>query len=169
VLDRHWLRVYEQHVRLANGHEIEQFHLLSGPSWTGIVCLTHEKQVVLVRQYRHGIAGSSLELPAGVIEADEAPFDAARRELREETGYVATEWQALLSMVPEPVRSNTRAHFFCALGAELQHLPQLDASEEIEVVLVAPADISGLIDSGEILHGVHIGALLLADKRGFFG
>src|SRR5450432_4250503 len=89
LISERWLEVRQQRVRLANGNEIEQFHLINGPHWTAVLCLTPDRQVVLVRQYRHGFGGASLELPAGVIEPSEAPIDAARRELLEESGFEA--------------------------------------------------------------------------------
>src|SRR5882672_10379867 len=84
LIAQRWLEVREQRVRLANGHEIERFHLIKGPDWAGVLCLTEAREVVLVRQYRHGIAGPSLELPAGVLDGAEEPLAAARRELLEE-------------------------------------------------------------------------------------
>jgi len=79
------------------GHEIEQFHLIKGPDWAAVLCLTPERQVVLVRQYRHGFGAASLELPAGVIEPSERPIDAARRELLEESGFEANIIEPLLA------------------------------------------------------------------------
>jgi ADP-ribose pyrophosphatase len=81
LVDRRWLEVREQRVRLANGHEIESFHLLKGPNWAGVLCLTEQREIALVRQYRHGLGGPSLELPAGVIDPGEDPLAAAKREI----------------------------------------------------------------------------------------
>jgi 8-oxo-dGTP pyrophosphatase MutT (NUDIX family) len=169
LVSHRWLEVRQQRVRLANGHEIDQFHLLQGPNWAGVLCLTADQQVVLVRQYRHGLGGPSLELPAGVIEPEESPLDAARRELREETGFAADDLQPLLMAVPEPARNTTRAHFFFARGAVRIAEIALDHSEELEVVLVPVAELFELIDQGHIVHAAHIGAILLASRRGLLG
>jgi 8-oxo-dGTP pyrophosphatase MutT (NUDIX family) len=166
LISRRWLEVREQRVRLANGHEIEQFHLIRGPHWAGVVCLTCEREVVLVRQYRHGFGGPSLELPAGVIEAEEATIEAARRELREETGFEAERIEPLISVAPEPARSSTRAHFFFARGGRRVSELALDHSEELEVLLVPVAELLDLVDRGQIVHAAHIGAILLAFRRG---
>ena len=166
LISQRWLEVREQRVRLANGHEIDAFHLIHGPSWAGVLCLTADAQVVLVRQYRHGLGGASLELPAGVIEPSEAPMDAARRELREETGFSADDVSPLLLAVPEPARNTTRAHFFFARGAVRIADLELDYSEELEVVLVSVPELFELIEQGQIMHAAHIGAILLAARRG---
>lgn len=141
--------------------------MVSSPNWASVLAITEDDQVVLVRQYRHGIAAESLELPAGVIEVGETPLDAARRELREETGYAAERWEPLASVATEPSRHTVQAHFFCAFGAKVvaEHSP--DESEEIELVTVPKRDLVELVLRGEVVHGVHVGAILLAETRGF--
>ena len=166
LIRQHWLEVREQRVRLANGHEIERFHLMKGPNWAAVLCLTESAEVVFVRQYRHGIAGPSLELPAGVLDGAEQPLAAARRELREETGFEVAELLPLLTLAPEPARSTTRAHFFFARGGVRAQAQALDQSEELEVVLVPISELFGLIESGHIVHAAHVAAVLVALRRG---
>jgi 8-oxo-dGTP pyrophosphatase MutT (NUDIX family) len=166
LLERRWLEIHEEHVRLANGHEIEEFHVIGVPSWTGVLAVSETDEIALVRQYRHGIESESLELPAGIIEAGEAPLEAARRELREETGYVTERWEPIATFATEPSRHTARAHFFCALGAKPLAERALDASEELDLVLVPKRDLVELVLRGDIAHGVHVGAILLAERRG---
>ena len=166
LVEQRWLEVREQRVRLANGHEIERFHLIKGPNWAGVLCLTAERDIVFVRQYRHGFGGASRELPAGVLDAAEEPTAAARRELREETGFEAAHLEPLLSVAPEPARNSTRAHFFFARDAARVGAQALDSSEDLEVVLVPASEVLGLIDGGHIVHAAHIAAILLALRRG---
>jgi len=169
LLERRWLEIHEEHVRLSNGHEIAEFHLIGGPSWTGVLAVSETDEVVLVRQYRHGIASESLELPAGIIESGEPPLEAARRELREETGYTAERWEPIATFATEPSRHTVHAHFFCALGAKPVAERNLDASEEIELVIVPKSELVELVLRGAIAHGVHVGAILLAERRGLRG
>ena len=167
LISQRWLEVREQRVRLANGHEIDRFHLIHGPHWASVLCLTAGQEVVLVRQYRHGFGGPSLELPAGVIEPLEDPMAAARRELREESGFEALEMVPLFSVAPEPARNSTRAHFFFARGATRVAAQALDHSEEMEVLLVPATELFELIDQGHIVHAAHIAAILSAWRRGW--
>src|SRR3954469_3290182 len=109
LISQRWLEVREQRVRLANGHEIDPFHLIRGPNWAAVLCVTRERQVVLVRQYRHGFGGASLELPAGVLEDGEEPLAGGRRGLREESGFDAELIEPLLALSPEPSRNSARA------------------------------------------------------------
>jgi 8-oxo-dGTP pyrophosphatase MutT (NUDIX family) len=166
LIAQHWLEVREQRVRLANGHEIERFHLVRGPNWAAVLCLTEAGEVVFVRQYRHGLGGPSLELPAGVLDAGEDPLAAARRELMEETGFRAAEIEPLLALAPEPARNSARAHFFFARGGERVSSQALDHGEDLEVLLVPASEVLSLIESGHIVHAAHIAAILLAMRRG---
>lgn len=167
LVERRWLTIYEQRVRLANGHEIGEYHLLESPEWASVVAVTDEQQVVLVRQYRHGAARSALELPAGVIDAGEDPLTAARRELEEETGFVAKDWQLLTVLHPEPARNRARAHLFVALGAVPSGTVRLDASEDLTVEMVRARELMARCDAAQIVHAVHVAAILLAGRRGF--
>ncbi len=162
LVSERWLQLREDRVRLSNGHEIERFHVIHGPDWASVLCVTEASEVVLVRQYRHGIGRVSLELPAGVIEPDESPEQAARRELAEETGFEASDWTSIQRVPTEPARHTTHAHFFCARGARLTRNPAPEATEVLEVVLVPLADLARLATDGSIEHGVHVGAILAA-------
>jgi 8-oxo-dGTP pyrophosphatase MutT (NUDIX family) len=166
LLERRWLTLHEQHVRLPTGAEIEEFHLIESPDWVAVLALTPAGQLVMVEQYRHGARQSSLELPAGVIDAGETPADAARRELAEETGFSPAELTPLSTVFPEPARHTNRAHFFFATGAEKRAEQRLDEGENLSVRLISPRGVLEAIESGALVHGAHVGAILLAMHRG---
>lgn len=167
LLVRRWLTVVEESVELPNGHRLEEFHRIQAPDWACVLALTPDLDAVLVRQYRHGIAGPSLELPAGVIEDQEAGLAAAQRELREETGYVADAWHPLSVVSTEPARHTTRAHVFVALGARSAFPQALDPGEVLSVERRPARELRDLIASGDLHHAVHVAAVLLAAERGF--
>ncbi len=167
LVSRKWLTVHEQRIALPHGGGIEQFHLLEAPDWAAVVPITDAGTIVLVDQYRHGAGRASRELPAGVIEPGESPEEAARRELLEESGYVADRWSELITLSPEPARSTQRAHFFVALGARRVGAQRPDASEDITVVEVTPEELVAAMDAGAILHASHVGAVLLAALHGY--
>lgn len=166
LLDRKWLTVREERIELPHGGEIDEFHVIVAPDWTGILALTDDERVVMVEQYRHGAARVSRELPAGVIDGPESALDAAIRELREETGYEARDFEPLITINTEPSRHTNRAHFFFARHAVRVGEQKLDASEHIRVVPVPTRELWSSIERGDVFHGVHVAALLLAAHRG---
>jgi 8-oxo-dGTP pyrophosphatase MutT (NUDIX family) len=166
LLDQTYLRVTRDRVRLDDGREIDDFCLIHSPDWAAVLCVTEDRRIALVRQYRHGLEGISWELPAGALEPGEDPLDGARRELLEETGYASDAWQPLLTASIDPARASSRAHFFAALGCRRVAQPALDATEELETVLLERDELLALIDRGELQHGIHLAAVLLASRRG---
>jgi ADP-ribose pyrophosphatase len=166
LLSRHWMELREDLVSLPDGSEEFEFHVVELPTWVAVVALTSERELLFVDQYRHASRVVSRELPAGVIEPDETPLAAAQRELLEETGYVADEWQPLIELLPEPSKVKTRAHFFFARGARRVAEQRPDSTEQIRVVPVDAAAWMEEVTSGRLQHGVHLAALLFAVQRG---
>ncbi len=166
LLERKWLTITEQRVALPRAVEME-FHQVRSPDWTSVLARTQTGDVVLVEQYRHGLGGLSLELPAGVIDPGESPLQAAKRELLEETGYSSEDWRELQVVNTEPVRHTNRAHFFFAANAKQTQEPTPMEDENIVVRLSPAAALLDSVDRGAIVHGVHVGAILLAARRGW--
>src|SRR5262249_47081810 len=93
VKDR-WLALRADDCRTADGQTIAPYYVLEYPPWVNVLALTADNEAVLITQYRHGIRQNILELPGGALDEQDASIvDAAQRELREETGYVAEEWR----------------------------------------------------------------------------
>ena len=105
-----------------------------------------------------------LELPAGIIEPGEEPLVGASRELREETGFVSNDIAPLWKIRPEPARHSQWAHFAIAQKARRAATQDLDATEDIRVILRPLSSLDAIIE--EMVHGVHVAALLLAERKG---
>ena len=77
-----WFTARKDHVRLPNGNEIPDYYVLEYPTWVNVLAITAEGRMVMVRQYRHGLGVTALEMVAGVMDpGDESAEAAARREL----------------------------------------------------------------------------------------
>jgi ADP-ribose pyrophosphatase len=163
LLDRRpWLRVIGQDVRLANGRTIEGYLLAETREWAMVFALCDDGRVPLVRQYKHGVRGPVYDLPAGYLDGDEEPLVCAQRELLEETGYAADEWRHLSSALLDSNRSRARAHLFLARGARQIAPPHLDETEDLETLFFAPAQLWGMVRSGEIVSIGTVACVLLA-------
>lgn len=138
--------------------ETHDFYVLESPSWVNIIPLTPAKEVVLIRQYRFGIRDMTLEIPGGLMEPSDSPEEAARRELREETGYREETLIPLGSVHPNPAIQNNLCYTF--LAANVFPVGQLvqDEREDIEVVLQPLSEIPRLIREGAISHALVIAA-----------
>jgi len=141
--------------RFSRDQAEHEFHVLEAPDWVNIVPLTPDDQVVMVRQFRHGIADYTLEIPGGMLDAeDESPATAARREMVEESGYDSERIEALGAIHPNPAIQANRCHSFVAYDVTPQHVPAFDSTEETEVVLVPLVEIPQLIRDGTITHAL---------------
>ncbi|WP_428261761.1 NUDIX hydrolase [Haliangium sp.] len=134
------------------------FSVIRSPDWVNVVALTPADEVLLVRQFRHGTRAQTLEIPGGMVDPGEAPEQAARRELREETGFVAERWVELGMVEPNPAIQSNRCHTWLALDARREGAPELDASEVIALEQAPLAAIEGLVRGGEIRHALVVAA-----------
>ena len=131
-------------------------------SWANVLALTKDRQVVLVRQYRHGVQEVLYEFPGGVIEDGEQPVEGVRRELLEETGYVATEFVQVGRLYPNPAIQSNSLYFFVALDAERTGIQHLDDAEDIEVHLTTLDELIAMSRRGEFLHALQVAGLYQA-------
>ncbi len=160
--DPPWLRLRIDTCRLPNGSLIENFYVYEHATWATIVALTSDRQVVLVRQYRHGIGRVILEFPGGAVDQDEPAPEAARRELLEETGFGGGEWIETGQIVADPATFNNQMHCFLATGVERLRAPRLDATEELEVLLLPLDEVIRLARTSQMPQAMHVSALFFA-------
>lgn len=169
IVDRWWMTLREDRVRLPDGQVLDEYHVAAYPDWACVLALTEGGEAVLVEQYRYGVDRVGLELPAGMIDPGEAPEVAARRELREETGYEGRQWDQLGALAVEPGRHTNYGHIYVAQGCEAVALPETEATEDLRVRLVAAATLPDLVEQGQIGHGIHAAAIFWALSKGLLG
>jgi ADP-ribose pyrophosphatase len=108
-----------------------------------------DPRVVLIRQYRYAANGHIYEVPAGRLDADESPLQCARRELEEETGYIATQVVQLLSIFTTPGFTDERIHLFMAWGLT-RGQERRERDEFLTTVTLPLGRVIQMIDEGAI-------------------
>ena len=163
MLDYGIIRIREDRYLFARTDREAPFVVCESADWVLVIALTDDGQIVLVRQFRHGVQEVVLEIPGGLINEGESPEQAAQRELREETGFVAGPVRLLGRLIPNPALNNAHCHVVLAEHCRPTGEIELDALEQIEVLLRPLDEIGQMICSGQLCHALVIAALSLMD------
>ena len=161
-VDEPFLRVRNDTVELPNGTIIENYFVREIRGFVIIAALTPDGHVVMVRQYKHGVAQITLELPAGMIDADETPAACATRELAEETGYAGDPPQLLRTLFADPTSSNASFHVFLIEHAAPKFAQSLDTTEAIVVETMPVVELQAAVRDGRIASGSQVAAAFVA-------
>jgi ADP-ribose pyrophosphatase len=157
-----WFPLYLHKVEMPNGKIIDDYYLSKHDNVAMIAPITRDGKIVLVRQYKHGVEEVILELPAGRIEKNLSPLEAAFKELKEETGVVADNLIFLGEILTSPTKDSTRVYCYLALDVEITGEQDLDETEEINVEVYPLSDLKSLISSGEFKGSEALATLLKA-------
>ncbi len=154
----------ERH-RLPNG-VIADREIVRFPQSVAVVPLLNDEEIVLIKQYRPAVRGWIYEVPAGIIEGEEDPVEAAKRELVEETGYEAGAVMKILELYLAPGYSTEVIHVFLAHNLRyVGEKPELH--EVIEVKRLKLSEVVDMIYSGELNDAKTVASVLfLAYSRG---
>ena len=152
--------VYEDELISPRTGQSLKFNILDyHHSWVNIVAVTPKKELVLVKQYRHGSRTFELETPGGCIELNEDPITAAIRELREETGYSGKSAQIIGTVFPNPAMQGNLCYLVVINDVSKTHDTAMDEGEDLDTVLLPYKHVTEKVASGEIRHGLVLNAL----------
>lgn len=155
-----FLKIFEDTVRLPNGRDASREYV-KHPGATAVVAIADDGRIAMVRQYRYPVDKVTLEIPAGKLDVGEDALVCAKRELKEETGYVAACWTKLTSLLTTPGFTDEVIHIYKAEKMRLDEACP-DEDEFIHMDLYTPQELRRMIEDETIVDAKTIVALLMA-------
>jgi 8-oxo-dGTP pyrophosphatase MutT (NUDIX family) len=161
-----WFPVRQDTIELPSGRIIDEYFVWESPSIVHVVPVTTDGRWVLVRQYRHAIGSIMMQFPAGAANQGEAAESAARREMKEETGYDTDQpLIALGSFAPYPTKLTGKHAVFLAPAARPITSPAHDEMEETEVVTLNPEELLASVAKPQLYPADLLAITLLAARH----
>lgn len=144
-----FLTVENHTVKLPDGQIIPDWAWLIIPSAAIVLAVTEDNHFICFRQTKYAVEGTSLAPVGGMLEPNETPIDAAKRELLEEMGYESSNWISLGSHILDPNRGIATMHLFLALNAKQVAKPNSDDLEDQELLFLSRNAIENALKEGE--------------------
>ncbi|MBK24763.1 MAG: NUDIX hydrolase [Halobacteriovorax sp.] len=157
-------RYYDVKRQSPDSGDIGNFDVLSFAHWVNVVAITKEGKFVFVEQYRCGTDRVTLEIPGGAIDRGEDPLVAAKRELREETGYTCEKLVHIGTVEPNPAFQTNLCHTYLVLDAKQTQDQDLDPFEEITIHEFSEKEVREKLKQGEINHALVVAAFFYYDN-----
>lgn len=149
----------ESHIAKNPRNNIEaEYFTLKFPDFVNVIAVTEDKNVVLIKQFKHGSKEIEIEVPGGCIDHGECPLEAGVRELAEETGYTGGKPQLIGTNLPNPAIQGNRCYTVLIENCHLSKARELDEGEDIEVFKIPLKDVKDMIINGKISNAMVIAA-----------
>ena len=150
ILNQNKFLSVENHVvELPDGRIIPDWAWVNIPDAAIVLAVTENQQFLCFRQTKYAVDGITLATVGGMIEENEDPLEAAKRELLEETGYAAMEWVSLGKYILDPNRGMANMHLFLAMRVKPVAATIVDDLEDQELIFLSREEIEKALLAGE--------------------
>lgn len=158
-----WFTIRKDRCETPEQKIVDPYYVYEFPTWVTAVALTENNEVIMVRQYRHALGETIMEVPGGCVDDTDPSLQAAiERELLEETGYAFTDYEYLGKISPNPSTNDNLMHMYIARGGRKVQEQQLDHNEEIEVYVFSIEEVKQMLKENKILQALHVTCLFYA-------
>ena len=147
------------------GKIIDEYFVVELPATACAVAITAQDEVLMVRQYRHPLKETILEIPGGFVDENETPAMAIERELREETGYEFTAITQVGRVSANPGVLEGYTYLFLAEGGKKTGAQQLDKNEVLELEKISVEKLKTLFLENKIVQALHTSCIYYALKE----
>ena len=162
LIQNKWFRLHKDEIELSNGVRIDDYYVFEKKSAAIIIAMDQDNNVIIKTEYRYPIDQFLYELPGGTIEDGEDPLETAKRELLEETGYIAEDWKLLAENYDYPTKDMNCVYIFLAKNIMKKAEQKLDISEEIEIEIIPISHAVSMCKKNEIKVNASVVGILLA-------
>jgi ADP-ribose pyrophosphatase len=161
-----WFKVRKDKCETPGGKIVDPYYVYEFPTWVTALPVTEDGKIVMVKQYRHALGETCLEIPGGCMDDTDKNFEEAiARELLGETGYSFSSYEYLGKISANPSTNNNLMQMFLAKGGKKVAEQKLDGNEEIEVVLLGIDELKQLLKENKIIQAMHIACIMYALER----
>lgn len=149
---------------LPDGRIMPRYFVMDFPDWVNVIPLTPEKEVILVKQYRHASGRIHLEIPGGSMDPRlaESTLEGARREMLEETGYDSEKLVKVSSQYPNPALQSNQMHTYVAYDCKKIQEQNLDEFEDLELYFCSLSKLEEHLRNGDIDHSLMMASISMA-------
>jgi len=144
-----WLELEDHHVQLPDGREIPDWLWVNTPSFVNVVAVTEEGSWLCFRQQKYAVPDITLGIVGGYLDAGEHALEAAKRELREETGYASEEWSSLGDYAIDGNRGCGRGYLFFAVNCRHTGGEVTDDLEDQELLRLSRDEVLEAVQAGQ--------------------
>lgn len=161
-----WFKVRKDKCQTPGGKIVDPYYVYEFPTWVAALPVAEDGRILMVRQYRHALGDTCIELPGGCVDDGDKDYQIAiARELLEETGYSFSSYEYLGKISSNPSTNTNLLHMFLARGGKKVALQQLDENEEIEIVTMTIDELKKLLRDNKIVQSMHVSCILYALEK----